>query len=257
MIWITLFFSAVGVNSLLMLLLWFMHLVKNDPDRIDLFWGIGSLIAGLIFLCHDEITPPRLYVASLLGFWAGRLSAYLWLIGPLRHRPGRLTRLLENKKYKNTVLFFIYQFQGFAMTLIALPCLFMGRNEMAMSLVQFAFGTFILFMIILQSIADTELYEHLSAKREAIYELNLWRFCRHPNYFFEGAVLLGFTMMASTTFMGWMAILAPISYYLLARFYWLPLSEGRLVKEYQEAYSAYQADTYAFFFKFPNKPKSD
>lgn len=250
MIWISTFALAWLAVAALMILLWLINLFKYDPDRIDLFWGIGPLIAGIIFLCHEDITPPRLYVLSLLGFWAGRLSAYLWLVAPLRLRPERLKQSLAQKRYRHIRLFGIYQLQGLRMTLVAIPCLWMGRQTMEMGGGQFALGTFILFMIILQSIADTQLYEHLSRKTETLYQSNVWYHSRHPNYFFEGMVWLGFAMMACTISGGWLSLLSPFVYVLCALFVWIPCIERNLVIHFPDAYPQYQQHTGKFWFRF-------
>lgn len=253
MIWISIFLLAWGGVAALMLLLWIINYFKPDPDRIDLFWGIGVLLAGVIFLCHDDITPPRLYVLSLLGFWAGRLSAYLWLIAPIRIRPEKLAFALKDKSPKGFKVLWHYQLQGLLMVSAALPCLLMGRLVIEMGLIQFAFGTVILFMIILQSVADTQLYEHLSHKTDELYHSNLWHTCRHPNYFFEGLMWLGFALMACTLSFGWVSLLSPIIYFLAAKLFWLPFMEHQLTEHFDQTYQVYQKQSFALFFRIPKK----
>lgn len=250
MIWIGIFVLAWLIIMGLMSFLWVINFFRSEPNRIDLFWGIGPLIAGAIFLCHEEISPPRLYVLSLLGFWGGRLSAYAWLIHPIKPLNDKLHRVLQQKRFKNIYLFCHYQVQGFWMVILALPFLFIGRYEVEMGGLQFALGTFVLSMIISESIADTQIYAFLSEKKPGIYQEGLWQYARHPNYWFEGLMWLGFGFMACQVTYGWIGLISPVVYYFVATEKWLPLMERGLLERDSAEYESYQKSVPAFWFGF-------
>ncbi|MCK1859832.1 DUF1295 domain-containing protein, partial [Legionella pneumophila] len=43
----------------------------------------------------------------------------------------------------------------------------------------------------------------------------LWRYCRHPNYFYEWLVWCSFTLFALSAPYGWIAIISPLTLYLI------------------------------------------
>jgi steroid 5-alpha reductase family enzyme len=82
----------------------------------------------------------------------------------------------------------------------------------------------------------------------------LWRFSRHPNYFFEWLHWFAYVAFAYSSTHGWIALIGPISMYVFLRFITgVPHSERSSLKRRGDAYRTYQKTTNAFFPWIPTR----
>jgi steroid 5-alpha reductase family enzyme len=103
-----------------------------------------------------------------------------------------------------------------------------------------------------ETIAD---YQLASFKRNPLYagsgqvfDQGLWRYSRHPNYFFEWIVWIGYSVMAISAPFGWLGIISPILIlFLLLKVSGVPLTEAHALEAHGEAYRDYQSKTSPFF----------
>jgi steroid 5-alpha reductase family enzyme len=85
------------------------------------------------------------------------------------------------------------------------------------------------------------------ANRGRVCAIGLWRYSRHPNYFFEFLVWIGFAIASLPTPWGWTTIVCPLlMYHFLTKVTGIPLTEEYAVKSKGEAYREYQRTTSAF-----------
>src|SRR5207302_10337067 len=71
-------FSAVVLAALL-LALWAIAVGRRDVSIIDIFWGPGFAVVGLVTLGLGSGPPGRrILLAVLTAVWGGRLGLYLW-----------------------------------------------------------------------------------------------------------------------------------------------------------------------------------
>ena len=85
-------------------------------------------------------------------------------------------------------------------------------------------------------------------------DAGLWRYSRHPNYFFEWLVWVAFFVFASASPWGWLGVIAPAAMlFLLLRVTGIPLTEEQAVRSKGEAYRRYQQRTSAFIPWPPRK----
>jgi steroid 5-alpha reductase family enzyme len=81
----------------------------------------------------------------------------------------------------------------------------------------------------------------------AVCQEGLWRYSRHPNYFFEFVIWVGFYLLACGSAWGWVGFYAPaIILYLLLKVTGIPPTEASAVKRKGEAYREYQRTTSPF-----------
>ncbi len=87
------------------------------------------------------------------------------------------------------------------------------------------------------------------ANRGKVCNLGLWRWSRHPNYFFEWFGWLAYPLLAIGAWeWGWVALAAPACmYWLLVYVSGVPPLEEHMVDTRGDAYRDYQARTSAFF----------
>jgi len=91
-----------------------------------------------------------------------------------------------------------------------------------------------------------------AAHRGMVCDAGLWRWSRHPNYFFEWLGWVGFAVIAvdfSGAFLcGWLAVLAPaLMYWLLVHVSGIPVLEDHMLRSRGDVFKAYLRRTSAFF----------
>jgi steroid 5-alpha reductase family enzyme len=103
-----------------------------------------------------------------------------------------------------------------------------------------------------EALADAQLKEFRSgpANKGQVCDAGLWRWSRHPNYFFEWFGWLAYPAIAISTDYGWgwMSLLAPVfMYWILVHVTGIPPLEEQMLRSRGERYRDYQARTSRFF----------
>ena len=81
----------------------------------------------------------------------------------------------------------------------------------------------------------------------------LWRYSRHPNYFFEWLTWCGIACVAFPA-AGWLALLQPVVMFVLVRFVsGVPFTELQSLKSRGDDYRRYQRETHAFVPWWPRR----
>jgi steroid 5-alpha reductase family enzyme len=104
--------------------------------------------------------------------------------------------------------------------------------------------------------ADAQLagFKRTNKDPKAICETGLWRYSRHPNYFFQSLLWWGLFLMALPAPWGWTAIVAPLAMlHFLLNVTGIPLTEKLSVEKRGEVYREYQRTTSAFVPWFRRK----
>jgi len=108
-----------------------------------------------------------------------------------------------------------------------------------------------------ESLADSQLsaFRNRPENQGKVCDRGLWKYSRHPNYFFEWMIWVAFAVVALGSTGGWLGTLSPIiMYYLLTQVTGIPPAETQSLKSRGDAYRAYQARTSAFF---PLPPRAE
>jgi steroid 5-alpha reductase family enzyme len=83
----------------------------------------------------------------------------------------------------------------------------------------------------------------------------LWRYSRHPNYFFEWLIWCAFFLVALPAPWGATAVICPaMMLYFLFRVTGIPATEAQALRTRGEDYRKYQATTSVFVPWFPRRP---
>lgn len=94
-----------------------------------------------------------------------------------------------------------------------------------------------------EALADAQLaaFKKNPANKGQVCAVGLWRYSRHPNYFFEWLVWVSFFVFALASPCGWLAIVGPASIlYLLLRVTGIPMTEEQSLRSRGDAYRRYQ-----------------
>jgi steroid 5-alpha reductase family enzyme len=110
-----------------------------------------------------------------------------------------------------------------------------------------------------EALSDAQLswFKRSPANRGQVCDAGLWRYSRHPNYFFEWLIWVSYFLFASAAPWGWVSILSPACIlFLLLRVTGIPATEEQSVRSKGDLYRRYQERTSAFVPLPPKKSRA-
>ena len=249
----------VTTASFLLVILAFIVLVKTSHTSIiDFVWCLGVTAAGIFYAIYPEgeITSLGWHIIALHLVWFSRLGGMiLYRTFMLGEEDGRYRRLRESwgEQYRQR-LFRFYLFQGFGIILFSLPAWSALQFQTQLS----AFGIFgealCLAGTIGAFVSDWTLTLFRNAQENAglVCKTGLWRYSRHPNFFFEwlywvGLAFLGFNGLHSI----WVFAFPVMVLIFLLFITGVPTVEAQALRSRQQAYRKYQQTTSVFIPWFP------
>ena len=246
--------TAYAILVAMMAILWLVFRRINNAAIVDAGWGSGFVIIALAYLVMaDGFVGRRILLSLMVGLWAGRLAWHLIQDRILSGKPedGRYQDFRAKwKSGINTKFFFFFQFQAVLVVIFSAPLLLIASNgapEFAplewIGVAVWAIG------LIGEATADTQLkkFKDNPANKGRTCQTGLWRFSRHPNYFFEWVIWVSYSLMALAAPHGWIGILSPLGMlYILLRVTGVSLTEEHALRTRGEEYREYQRTTSAF-----------
>jgi steroid 5-alpha reductase family enzyme len=245
--------------AILMTLGWRWQRDHANAGIVDVLWsvGVGGSAIGLA-LCSEGALGNRIALAVLAGLWSMRLAAHLWIRVGGEPEDGRYRNLRTLWNGDQIKFFLFFQFQAVLIVLFALPFLAVARNP-ATSRPWIWIGIGIwLVSVIGESIADRQLARFRAdpVNRGRTCRQGLWRFSRHPNYFFEWFHWFTYICLALGSPIAWLAWSGPLVMYAFLR--WIsgiPYTEAQALRSRGDDYRAYQRSTPMLFPWFPRRPE--
>jgi len=251
--------------SVVMFLGWVVALAIGNTSYVDVLWAYGVGVLGVIYiyLLRDECHLSRYaLLLGLLGVWSARLGTHLLRRCWKKPEDARYAYLRDYLgKRANLGFFLFFQVQAFWIVLFASPFLILARNPSELGPVD-QIGLFIWIVGFTGvSLADKQLRIFKNAPgrtRGEVCTTGLWRYSRHPNYFFEWVLWLGYLLLGmNCPGAGWLLLIPPTLYLFLTRITGIPFVEARKLEASGDAYRTYVKSTPSFFPWFPKKPDTD
>jgi steroid 5-alpha reductase family enzyme len=247
----------------LMLVLWVIHLLIHNAAIVDVGWAAGLGILGIFYAVVGPGYPARKWaMASMAGFWGLRLAAHLLLTRVVgQPEEGRYVQLRKEWKTNLPLRFlFFFEFQALLDVVLSLPFLLACLNTHSpLGTVEKVGAGIWLFGILGEAIADQQLnvFKKNPASKGKTFRGGLWKYSRHPNYFFEWLIWVGYAVFAIASPWGWLGLLSPalILYFLLG-VTGIPATEEQALRSRGIEYRAYQRTTSAFVPWFPKKDEA-
>jgi steroid 5-alpha reductase family enzyme len=226
----------------------------DNYSLVDAVWafGIGLVSCFWLMVCGDG-TMKHWVAGILVAMWSLRLS---W------HLQRRIRRAHPEEDARYVVLrevwvgrvasafFCFFQAQAISVVLLALPFFFVAIDINGVWSRWESLGLAVVVVGIFgEGLADAQMTKFKSVNKDskAVCQEGLWRYSRHPNYFFEAIIWIGFYLYACGSAWGWAMIYAPITIiYLLLRVTGIPPTEAAAVRRRGDAYRRYQQTTSAF-----------
>ena len=249
------------VCCLVMLSVWIWAYRIKNAGVVDIFWAFNfSVIAILLYFLATGLPERKMLMCAMVFIWSMRLGIYLLIrVGShLKVEEGRYKKLREEWTPKaNTKFFFFFQAQALSNIYLAIPFFLACFNPRPELDVTEYIGIAVWAISITgEGIADGQLkkFKNNPGNKGKVCNAGLWNYSRHPNYFFESMIWIGYFLMALNAKYGWLAILSPATIlFLLFRLTGIPMTEEQSIRSKGDAYRAYQRTTSVFVPWFKKK----
>lgn len=246
--------AAIIANLIVFAAAWAWCVKLKNYSPVDAFWALGTGLTSIFFLLGNPPAGGKEIVAALLiGAWSLRLGRHLTK-RIARHHPEEDTRYVKLREIwlgkTNPMFLLLFLGNAILVFLLALPFHIIAADPDpafgALSII----GTLVtLTGLIGESIADWQMSAFKSSDPDpkSVCQRGLWKYSRHPNYFFESVIWTGIFVFACGSPWGWTTIYAPaIITFLLLKVTGIPPTEASALKRKGEAYREYQRTTSAF-----------
>jgi steroid 5-alpha reductase family enzyme len=251
---------AAGLSAI-MSVAWMVQRRTGNTAWVDAFWtcGVGAVgaTAALVPLAQGPwLNTRRIMVAVLAAIWSLRLGWHIIL---------RARAVDDDPRYRqlNTQwgpdaawrMFWFLQSQAAVGVLLAISIALAAQNPRPGPHLQDLVGALLLLVAVVgEATADRQLrrFKADPAHQRAVCDIGLWKWSRHPNYFFEWLAWAAYPVISidfsGHNTPGWLALAAPVCmYWVLVYVSGIPPLEDHMLRSRGAAFRAYQRRTRAFF----------
>jgi steroid 5-alpha reductase family enzyme len=251
---------GLALASLLQLGLWLLQRRTGDATAVDAGWAVSlALLAALYAALGPGALPHRILIALTAGLESLRIA---WLvigrIGGEEDSRYRELRARWRARGREQLSFFVfYQAQAVVAWLLAITFLLVAFNPSdGLEPLEWAGALLWVVAVVGENAADRQLarFKANPANRGKTLRQGLWRYSRHPNYFFQWLTWVAYALIALAAPWGWIGLLAPlVILYLILFVTGIPPSEEQALKSRGDDYRRYQRETSAFVPWFPRR----
>lgn len=256
---LTLLLTALVALCGVFALLYLFARKLDNYGIVDIAWSYAFALLALFYAVAGPGWPLRkALLAAMATLWSLRLGTHLYrrVMGHHPIEDGRYVQL--RKDWAGNFarkMFGFFQLQAASIVLLGAAFWVVCLNPApALHLFELIGAGLWLAALSGEALADAQLaaFKRDAANRGRVCAVGLWRFSRHPNYFFEWMIWVSFFVFALGSPHGWVAIIGPASIlYLLVRVTGIPLTEEQSLRSKGDAYRRYQQTTSAFIPWFP------
>lgn len=250
--------------SVLMAGAWLLQQRTGNSGWVDTIWtfALGLVGAGSALWPVAGASPNarQWLVATLGAVWSLRLGLHIAV---------RTAGITDDPRYAAFAkewgvdsprkMFIFLQNQGFGSIPLVFAIFVAARFPGEALRPRDYLGALILLVGIAgEALADAQLksFRANPANKGRVCYAGLWRWSRHPNYFFEWFGRLAYPMIAIAPnyLWGWATLLAPLfMYWILVHVTGIPPLEAQMLRSRGERYRDYQSRTSMFFPLPPRK----
>lgn len=251
--------SLALLLSLLMSLAWLVQKTTGNSGWVDTIWSLSTGLAALVgIIFAANVSGERKWIAAaIMVIWSLRLATHIGGRSLGAEEDPRYAALKEEWGDSHASrLFWFLQIQAVAAFILAIAPLAAITTKSAFPAFTdwLAIGVAVV-AIAGEAIADRQLTRFRKTKTEekAICETGLWKYSRHPNYFFEWLFWCSWPVLALSGINGFpthflIAICAPaLMYWLLVHVSGIPPLEDHMLRSRGEKFKNYQQRVNAFF----------
>ncbi|MGA9658877.1 MAG: DUF1295 domain-containing protein [Asticcacaulis sp.] len=247
---------AAGI-VLAMTVAWAIQMRTESSGWIDVIWafttGLGGVTAAILPGAGNG--QRRWWVAALIAAWSLRLGLHLLKRTQGKADDPRYAAIRARlKSHWSLYLFGMLQIQGACAFMLVVCVRLAATNPMPFpGLFDLAGIGLLIIAVAGEGVADAQLAQFSKTHEHAVCDIGLWRWSRHPNYFFEWLGWCAWAILAvdvSTGGLSWSLIgfVAPVlMYVLLVHVSGIPPLENHMLESRSDTFKAYQNRVNAFF----------
>jgi len=229
---------------------WYVCLRINNYSYLDVVWSLSIAILAPLYALFGTGDVSRRAAFALAGaFWSLRLGLYI-AVRVTRHHPVEDKRYVTLRANWPTPMRFLlfFELQAVIAVLFSSPFLLACFNPRHnLSTVELTGLAIAVAATLGEWLADWQAQSFKRRKAGSVVDVGLWRYSRHPNYFFESLVWWGFFVAALGSQWGWVTVVCPIMMlYLLLNVTGIPLTEKHSLESRGADYRRYQQTTSRF-----------
>lgn len=229
-----------------------------NANIVDAVWSSTVAASALLAAAvGDGAVQARIALAVLGGAWGLRLARHLWArVGEAED--GRYRYLRDHWQGHQGKFFVFFQAQALLAPLFALPFVVAADSPQTTLWPWIALAVAIWAIAVAgETVADRQLTRFRAdpGNRGGVCRDGLWRYSRHPNYFFEWLHWFAYVALAVGAPLWWLTWAGPVVMYVFLRYLsGVPWTERQSLRSRGEAYRDYQRTT-SMFFPWPPRRK--
>ncbi|MEM9354089.1 MAG: DUF1295 domain-containing protein [Planctomycetota bacterium] len=245
---------ALAAVCTAMYLLWRVQKRTGNAGIVDVAWTFSVGALAVLFAAWPTDAAPawlRVLVGVQYSVWSLRLGTYLYRRVVGHAEEGRYATLREKwGDDADRKMLRFYQFQAVGAWVFALPALVVSRSPeppaaawVAASLLLWLLG------IVGVALSDRQLEQFKADPNTSgkTCRRGLWRYSRHPNYFFEWLHWTSYVALSAASGYWWVSALVAFGLLYLVLFVTgIPPTEAQAVARRGDDYRHYQKTTSAF-----------
>lgn len=199
---------------------WLVSLVTHDTSQVDRMWSIAPPIYLWVFAGGAGFGDARLNLLAVLAtLWGARLTFNFARKGGYSgvedYRWAVVRKAMRPWQFQVFNIFFIAIYQNALLVLITLPGWTALQHRTPLGPLDAVLGVLFVGALVGETIADQQQWEFHRRKGEShpsasdgFLSDGLFRYSRHPNYFFEISMwwlVFGFGAVAAASLLQWSA----------------------------------------------------
>lgn len=240
LILLVLIFSAV----------WAWQLKTENAGMVDPVWAYSLGLVAVLYAALGTGDPLARGLSALGGLvWGARLGTHLWKRNYGKPEDARYHRFREQWGDKAaSKMFWFFQAQVVISMLLSIAFLVPSYRSTTPA-PGWALLAVALWVVSVagEGIADRQLerFKQDPSSHGQVCRVGLWRYSRHPNYFFECVHWLAYIALSIGTPWGWFTLLPPLLMaFLLLKLSGIPMLEESMAKR-RPGYAEYMRTTSA------------
>jgi steroid 5-alpha reductase family enzyme len=249
-----------GALAVIMAMLWLVQYATRNAGIVDVAWAFGTGVLGVWFALgvSSGDATRGVIIATLVGIWGARLGYYLASRVLRESEDGRYRSMRDSLgRWTQPVMFLFFQVQALWGLMFALP-MWAAAQSTSLAIAWHDWLGIGVWLIAFtgEVVSDRQLnqFRRDPANKGKVCQTGLWRYSRHPNYFFEWLHWWAYVLIGIGSPWWWVTIAGVVVMYVfLTRVTGIPYTEQQAIRSRGDAYRRYQETTNVFFPFSPSK----
>lgn len=234
------------------LIAWLWQVKTKNTDIVDITWALLIVVSGLVYVSLACGSGFHRYIVLLIPIaWYARLAWHLIDRYKIEHEDGRYQQLRAHwSNNTQTKLFAFFMFQAVLAFAFSYPVYVIVSSSQSFDVFDGIGIAIAILSFVGVTLSDYQLrqFKRRQDSRGKVCNTGLWRYSRHPNYFFEWAHWFAYPLIGWHAEQGWLLWIYPVLMLVfLLKLTGIPFNEQQNIRSKGDAYREYQRQTNKFF----------